>query len=38
MVIRFLTLLGAVFSLPKCQFWPTQEGDWLGFVVDTVSQ
>lgn len=35
MVVRFLTLLGAVFSLQKCQFWPTQKGDWLGFVVDT---
>jgi hypothetical protein len=38
MIVRFLTLLGAVFSLPKCQFWPTQCGDWLGFVVDTTSQ
>jgi hypothetical protein len=27
MIIRFLTLLGAVFSLSKCQFWPTQRGD-----------
>ena len=38
MVIRFLTLLGAVFSLPKCQFWPSQTGDWLGFVVDTQAE
>jgi hypothetical protein len=38
MVIRFLTLLGAVFSLQKCQFWPTQKGDWLGFVVDSTAQ
>lgn len=37
MVIRLL-LLGAVFSLPKCQFWPAQEGNWLGFVVDTCAQ
>jgi hypothetical protein len=34
MIIRFLTLLGAVLSFPKCQFWPVQKGDWLGFVVD----
>lgn len=38
MIICFLTILGAVFSLPKCQFWPTQKGEWLGFVVDTVQQ
>jgi hypothetical protein len=38
MVVRFLTLLGAVFSLQKCQFWPSQEGGWLGFVVDTTQQ
>jgi hypothetical protein len=38
MIIRFLTLLGAVFSLNKCHFWPSQEGDWLGFVVDTNAQ
>jgi hypothetical protein len=38
MIIRFLTLLGAVFILPKCQFWPVQRGGWLGFVVDTVAQ
>jgi hypothetical protein len=38
MVIRFLSLLGAVFSLPKCQFWPAQEGGWLGFVVDMKEQ
>ncbi|GAQ93525.1 reverse transcriptase [Klebsormidium nitens] len=38
MIIRFLTLLGAVFSLPKCQFWPSQTGNWLGFVVDTQAQ
>jgi hypothetical protein len=38
MIIRFLTLLGAVFSFPKCQLWPTQKGDWLGFVVDTPAQ
>jgi hypothetical protein len=38
LIIRFLTLLGAVFSLSKCQFWPSQEGDWLGFVVDTNAQ
>jgi hypothetical protein len=38
MVIRFLTLLGAVFSLQKCKFWPSQEGDWLGFVVDSTAQ
>lgn len=38
MIVRFLTLLGAVFSLPKCQFWPIQQGGWLGFVVDTTLQ
>jgi hypothetical protein len=38
MVVRFLTLLGAVFSLSKCKFWPSQTGDWLGFVVDTQKQ
>jgi hypothetical protein len=38
MIIMFLTLLGAVFSFPKCHFWPAQRGDWLGFVVDTTSQ
>jgi hypothetical protein len=38
MVVRFLTFLGAVFSLQKCQFWPSQEGSWLGFVVDTTRQ
>jgi hypothetical protein len=38
MIIRFLTLLGAVFSYPKCRFWPAKKGDWLGFVVDTTSQ
>jgi hypothetical protein len=38
MIVRFLTLLSAVFSLNKCQFWPSQEGDWLGFVVDTNAQ
>ncbi|GAQ85469.1 reverse transcriptase [Klebsormidium nitens] len=37
-IVRFLTLLGAVFSLPKCQFWPVQTGDWLGFVVDTQAE
>lgn len=37
-IIRFLTLLGAVFSLSKCQFWPSQTGDWLGFVVDTQAE
>jgi hypothetical protein len=38
MIVRYLTLLGAVFSLAKCQFWPIQNGGWLGFVVDTVAQ
>jgi hypothetical protein len=38
MIIRFLTFLGAVFSLSKCKFWPTQTGDWLGFVVDTTRE
>jgi hypothetical protein len=38
MIVRFLTLLGAVFSFPKCRFWPAQKGDWLGFVVDTTTQ
>lgn len=38
MIIRFLTLLGAVFSFAKCQFKPAQKGDWLGVVVDTTSQ
>jgi hypothetical protein len=38
MIIRFLTLLGAAFNYPKCQFWPTQRGDLLGFVVDTTAQ
>jgi hypothetical protein len=38
MIVRFLTLLGAVFSLQKCKFWPSQTGDWLGFIVDTTAQ
>jgi hypothetical protein len=38
MVIRFLTVLGAVFSISKCQFWLAQEGEWLGFVVKTNTQ
>jgi hypothetical protein len=38
MIIKFLTLLGAVFSLSKCQSWPVQRGGWLGFIVDTVAQ
>ncbi|GAQ83242.1 reverse transcriptase [Klebsormidium nitens] len=37
-IIQFLTLLGAVFSLSKCQFWPSQTGEWLGFVVDTPAE
>ncbi|GAQ83654.1 Hypothetical protein KFL_001560210 [Klebsormidium nitens] len=37
-IVRFLALLGAIFSLPKCQFWPAQTGDWLGFVVDTQAE
>ncbi|GAQ82637.1 putative Reverse transcriptase [Klebsormidium nitens] len=38
LVVKTLTLLGAVFSLPKCNLWPQQEGPWLGFVIDTIRQ
>lgn len=38
LIVQFLTLLGAFFSLSKCKFWPSQRGDWLGFVVDTEAE
>jgi hypothetical protein len=37
-IIQFFTLLGALFSLNKCKFWPSQKGDWLGFVIDTQAE
>jgi hypothetical protein len=37
-VVKVLTCLGAVFSIPKCHFWPQQEGPWPRFVIDTVRQ
>ena len=37
-IIKVLTLLGAVFSWPKCHFLPQREGPWLGFLIDTVGQ
>jgi hypothetical protein len=38
LIIRFLTALGAVFSIPKCHFRPQQVGPWLGFEIDTNRQ
>ncbi|GAQ90234.1 Reverse transcriptase [Klebsormidium nitens] len=37
-IIKLLTLCGAVFSIPKCNLWPQQEGPWLGFLIETVAQ
>jgi hypothetical protein len=31
LIVKLLNLLGAYFGLPKCHFWPSQEGEWLGF-------
>jgi hypothetical protein len=34
-IVQLLTLLGACFSLHKCQFEPDQSANWLGFEVDS---
>jgi hypothetical protein len=39
LIVKLLNLLGAYFGLPKCHFWPSQEGEWLGFeVISTDSE